>query len=156
MKVLVVYDSFFGNTEKVARAIAAAFGEDELQGVMRAADASAARLQEIDLLIIGSPTRQFNASPATMAFLQGLPAGALKGKRVAAFDTRLSLSDIGSGLGRFFVRTFGYADRPIVKRLIEKGGTLVGEPCGFLVKDSEGPLLDGELDRATAWAQGLK
>jgi hypothetical protein len=38
---------------------------------------------------------------------------------------------------------------------VKKGGELVFPPEGFLVKKSEGPLKDGELERAAEWAKGL-
>jgi hypothetical protein len=53
------------------------------------------------------------------------------------------------------VSIFGYAAEPIADRLQKKGGTLVTPPEGFYVGDTEGPLLDGELERATAWAQDI-
>jgi len=53
------------------------------------------------------------------------------------------------------VRLFGYAAAPIAKRLKSKGGELVLAPEGFVVKDTEGPLKEGELDRAAAWARQL-
>jgi flavodoxin len=54
MKTLVVYDSAYGNTEKIARAIGGAIpGETQ---VRRVAEVSSAELVSLDLLIVGSPT----------------------------------------------------------------------------------------------------
>jgi hypothetical protein len=53
------------------------------------------------------------------------------------------------------VSVFGYAAKPIADRLVRKGGELVGEPMGFIVLDAEGPLKEGELERAASWAEGL-
>ncbi len=49
----------------------------------------------------------------------------------------------------------GYAAPRIVEALKKKGGNLVVPPEGFLVKDREGPLKEGELERAATWAKGL-
>jgi hypothetical protein len=51
------------------------------------------------------------------------------------------------------VKLFGYAAKPIAYKLEKKGGSLVIPPEGFLVKASEGPLKDGELERAADWAK---
>jgi hypothetical protein len=53
------------------------------------------------------------------------------------------------------VKIFGYAAKPIAEKLVKRGGVLVGEPIGFEVVESEGPLYEGELERAETWARGL-
>ena len=55
----------------------------------------------------------------------------------------------------FMVKIFGYAAETMARKLQKKGGTLVVPPEWFLVKDSEGPLKDSELDRATEWAKRI-
>ncbi len=153
MKALVVYDSFFGNTEKVAQAVGAALGAES--GVVKVGDTKAEQLTGLDLLVVGSPTRAFRPSEATKAFIRNLPAGALNGVKVAAFDTRISAEDTKSGFLRIMISIFGYAAKPIADQLKAKGGSLVQPPEGFYVKDTEGPLKDGELDRAAAWGKKI-
>ena len=153
MKILVVYDSYFGNTEKVARAIGESFGDDV--PVLRVGDVKLERLSELDYLVVGSPTRAFRPSDATRAFLGDIPSGGLKGVKVAAFDTRIAQEDVDNPLLRFMVRLFGYAAKPTADKLVKRGGELVGEPMGFMVLGSEGPLREGELERAVSWAQKL-
>lgn len=152
MKALIIYDSFFGNTEKIAMAIGESLGGAD---AVRVADVKAGQLQGLDLVLVGSPTRGFRASDGTRAFLKGLPAGALKGARVAAFDTRLEMKPSVPGILRFLEKIFGYAADPIGKALASKGGTLVAPPEGFIVDGTEGPLKDGELARAAQWAKTL-
>jgi len=53
------------------------------------------------------------------------------------------------------VKLFGYAAEPIAKRLGRKGGELAVTPEGFLVEGTEGPLKEGELERAAAWAERI-
>lgn len=155
MKTLIVYESFYGNTEKIAQAVAETLrGQSEVQ-VVRAAEAKPEQIAGMDLLIVGSATRAFQPSPATKAFLAAIPTGALQGIRVAAFDTRVVMDKTVPGILRFMARLFGYAAKPIAARLVKKGGTLVGTPEGFFVKGSEGPLADGELERAAEWAKTL-
>jgi flavodoxin I len=153
MKILVVYDSYFGNTEKVAQAIVGALGDDA--AVKRPGDVEIGELSELDVLIVGSPTRAFRPSDAIKDFLKKIPSGGLKGVKVAAFDTRIAKEDTGNPVLRFMIGVFGYAAKPIGDKLARKGGELVGEPGGFVVLDTEGPLKEGELERAAAWAGSL-
>ena len=155
MKVLVMYDSVFGNTEQVAQAIGQALGSQEDVGTLRVTSVTPEQLTGLNLLIVGSPTRGFRPTEAITAFLKAIPVNGLTGVKVAAFDTRVSLSDIDSAIGRFFVRTGGYAAKLIADRLKKSGGDLIMPPEGFFVQKSEGPLKEGELERAAAWAKQI-
>jgi len=155
MKALVVYDSFFGNTEQIAQAVGAALESAGEVEVRRVTDVSPDQLTGYDLVVVGSPTRAFRPSPNTKAFLNAIPAGGLQGVKVTTFDTRVSPEDAGSAVLKFFVKLFGYAAEPMAKKLQQKGGALVIPPEGFYVLGSEGPLRDGELDRAANWARQM-
>jgi flavodoxin I len=74
--------------------------------------------------------------------------------RVAAFDTRFESEDQGIGL-RLLMSVIRYAAQRVAKDLAKKGGSLVAEPEGFIVENKEGPLKQGELERASKWAQQL-
>jgi flavodoxin len=152
---MVVYDSVFGNTEQVAQAIGRALGAPEDTEVRRVAEVTAEQLTGLEVLIVGSPTRAFQPTPATKQFLKRIPAGGLKDVRVAAFDTRYSMEDTDSAILRFMVKLFGYAAKPIADRLKGKGGDLALPPEGFIVEGTEGPLRDGELERAGDWARRI-
>jgi flavodoxin I len=153
MKTLVVYDSFFGNTEKVAQAIGAAAGAEGEVAVLRVGEVRDRHLAGLDLLLVGSPTRAFRPSPAIKDWLKSLPPHGLDGVAIAAFDTRLDVAQVNSRLLTLLARLFGYAARPMADGLVRKGGRQAVPPEGFIVEGSEGPLTDGELERATAWAQ---
>ena len=109
----------------------------------------------LNLLVVGSPTRAFSASPETKAWLKALAPNSLRGVKVAAFDTRADMKDVNSRTLTAFVRLFGYAAEPIAKSLTKCAGTLIIPAEGFFIVDKEGPLKDGELARATAWAQQI-
>lgn len=155
MKILVVYDSVFGNTEKIARACGSALEGRSEVSVMRVTEVKPEMLAGLDGLLVGSPTRAFTATPATKAFLKSIPSGSLKGVKVAAFDTRVDITEVKNAFLTFMVNLFGYAAEPIGKALQKKGGVQALPPVGFFVLDKEGPLKDGELERAAAWAQGV-
>ena len=59
MHVLIVYDSVFGNTERVARAIAEGLGGQMGVRSERVGNVRDVMLDGLDLLIAGSPTRAF-------------------------------------------------------------------------------------------------
>ena len=155
MRALVVYDSIFGNTEQIARAVGAAVGAEPDVQVVRVSDTTPEGLAAAELLVVGSPTRGFRPTPATSKLLKSIPAQRLQGVRVAAFDTRVDVAKVNNKVLTAFVKVFGYAAEPIAKALQKKGGTPAGVPAGFFVVASEGPLAEGELERATAWARGL-
>jgi flavodoxin len=156
MKTLVVYDSEFGNTEIVARAIGEVLGSEGEVEVRRVGDIQPEGFMELDVLVVGSPTQQFKPTGATSTFLKGIPKNSLKGTKVAAFDTRLTVEEIEeTAVLAFFVRVFGYAAKPIGDALKKNGGELGIPPEGFLVQGMKGPLVEGELDRAQAWAREI-
>jgi flavodoxin I len=159
MKALVVYDSVFGNTEKIAQAIGAALTERvgplaEIK-VQRVGSVTPEQLAGVELLFVGSPTRAFQPTPATKAFLASIPGRGLKGVRAAAFDTRADLKKVNSVFLNFMVKVFGYAAPIIDQGLRRKGASPAASPEGFLVVDTEGPLAEGELERAASWARKL-
>ena len=147
MKTIVIYDSVFGNTEKIAQAIAAALDAQAVHiGQMMAE-----QLGGLDLLVVGSPTRGFRPTEGIAKFIIGLPKNQIAGARVAAFDTRIVLETIDSRALRFLVDKGGYAAGTIAKALEKKGGVLAAPPEGFYVTGEQGPLKDGELERAAEW-----
>jgi len=152
MKALVVFDSVFGNTEQIARAIGSALGDVDVQAV---GDAKPEQLAGLSLLVVGSPTRAFSPTPAIKKFLARIPKGGLKGVHIAAFDTRISVDDVDSRILPPLIKVFGYAAKPIADRLVKKGGVPVIPAEGFFVDGEEGPLKDGELERAADWAKQI-
>jgi flavodoxin len=152
MIILVAYDSYFGNTEKVAQRIADTLKAD----IVHVNDIGKETLKTHDLFILGSPTRAFKASDATRAFLSKLREGDLDGVYVAAFDTRLDINKVGNPFLSIMVRLFGYAAEPMAEKLVKNGGVQAAEPAWFYVEDSEGPLREGELERALDWAKSIQ
>lgn len=143
MKALIVYDSTFGNTESIATAIADTLAERGTVRVLRVASTQATDLEGLDLLVVGCPTQRRKPTPAILAFLRATPAAALEDLPVAVFDTRYDRPRLISGS----------AARGIAKRLRKAGVSLLVGPESFFVEDREGPLEEGELERAGQWAR---
>jgi hypothetical protein len=159
MRSLVVYESWFGNTRRIAEEIAAGLeGEVDVVTV----DEAAPTLEGYDLLVVGGPTHVHGLSgtrsrqgaleqgghgePGTgiREWIAKLPNGA-HGPRVAAFDTRLDKP----------VMLVGSAARGIARRIRQHGYTLVSEPESFFVHGTPAVLDDGELERAAEWGRSL-
>ena len=156
MKSMVVYDSLYGNTEQIAQKIASTLGSQEEVGVLRVGEVKLEQLAGLKLLVVGGPTQRLRATEAINNFLKEIPKNGLKGVKVAAFDTRLTMSEIEKRPPLpFFHRIFGYAAGRIAPGLKKKGGKLVVRPEGFLVEGMKGPLVQGELERAESWARQI-
>jgi flavodoxin len=144
MKALVVYDSRFGNTEKIAMAIGKALSGEVK--VVRAKEVNLDEIHSTDLLIAGSPTWGGRPSTEMREFLNRIPKNALNNIQVASFDTRDT---------SVLTKVFGKAAPRIAACLKDKGGNLVAPPEGFAVKGLQGPLEEGALERATQFAERI-
>lgn len=160
MKAIVVYESHWGNTAAVARAIAEGLGEGTR--AMSTAEADAAALVGVELIVAGAPILGFNlptkqmveslsgpehsanppdlSHPAMREWLEGLPPGS---GRAAAFETRIWWSP-------------GSSAKAILKMLQKLGYQPIAEPVKFIVQDKYGPLKEGELERARSWGESLR
>lgn len=150
MRIAIVYDTVFGNTATIAKAIArsaAAIGEVTLAEVREAASIDPGKF---DLLVIGSPTRGFAPTPAIAEFTAGVPRGT---GRAAAFDTRLDLEHVQPPPLRWVMQVGGYAAQRIADTLREKGYDVLAPSGDFLVEGAEGPIKAGEIERAEAWVK---
>jgi hypothetical protein len=157
---MVVFESMFGNTETIARAVA-----DGLSGAMRVDIVNVAMAPgvdaDVDLLVVGGPTHAFGMSrPNTRndAARQGgrSAAGSMGVRewldeqrptstaRAAAFDTRIK---------KWFIP--GSAARSAGAVLRRRGFRLVAPPESFRVTGTAGPLVAGEEDRARHWGRSL-
>ncbi len=149
MRTLVVYFSKFGNTKKVAQAIAEALRQAGEARVVSLEQLAASDFEGVDLIVMGSPTHGFTVPEAVRSALAGLPAGILAGKSVAAFDTTVR---------PWPLRLFRAAPK-LLRQLGQLGGKPVGRPQTFFVRtgSTQGTgerdlLLAGQLERAREWA----
>lgn len=146
MNYLVIYFSKFGNTHAVAETIAESLASGGTGRVMSSDRLTADDLKEPDLVVMGSPTHRMNLPEAVRPVLEALPRRVLKGKRVVAFDTSYKMS---AWLARFT------AAKKLDRKLRKRGGNQLLPPETFFVVDREGPLYDGEIERAREWASAI-
>ena len=159
MKALVVYESHWGNTEEIARAIAAGIGPEA--EALTTTEATREVVAEADLVVAGAPVMAFGlpreagldavkrdtkaprpgdaSHPPLREWLEALPH---VDAAAASFETRLRWSP-------------GGATGAIEDRLHRAGFRMIAKPRKFVVKGSYGPLGEGELERAREWGATL-
>jgi flavodoxin I len=154
MKVVVIYDSKYGNTEKIAQALEQEVEKHDQGKLLTINDVSQSEIRSADLILVGSPTQGGAPTKSMKQFLESLPQDALEGKLVAAFDTRFD-DRVQKLFLRLLMKLIGYASPRISTRLQSKGGELASDPVGFIVQDKAGPLKQGEIERATIWVDDI-
>jgi hypothetical protein len=160
MRAIVVYESHWGNTAAVARAIAEGIGPEALS--MTTEEATGEVVAGADLIVAGSPLLGF-ALP-TEGMLKNLAAGAANDPTPPDLShpgMRMWLDALPPGHGRaaaFETRVWwspGSAAKAILKRLGARGYTVLDKVQKFIVEGKYGPLRAGELERAKAWGAAL-
>ena len=134
MKALVVYDSVYGNTKKVAEQFAKEFGvkAQKVDEVHLKGD------ERFEVVVIGSPTHGGRRTEAVAQFIDALPLEVIEQARVICFDTRMDSTKQSMGL-RLLMKVIGYAAEKMAKQVYRKCG-VVAEVQAFYVEGKEGPL----------------
>lgn len=143
MNALVLYDSKHGNTEKIARAIAAGLKEGGVEPVECRALASSGEedFRGKDLWVLGAPTHYGSLPFRFSALLKNALQEDHPGVRAAIFDTRMK--DFPKG-----------AVVKLRKILEKKNKRIIGEDS-FVVNGMRGPLADGEEERAIRFGKQI-
>ena len=162
-RAVVVYESMFGNTERLARAVAAGLAEQIHVDLVRAGP-GVTLADDVDLVVVGGPTHAFGLSrPSTRVsagqqgasgsaaggtglreWLETLPPPTAYWPATATFDTRVRKPGVP-----------GSAARSAARRLRHAGLPVVVPPMSFWVRGTDGPLLPGEEGRARSWGREL-
>jgi hypothetical protein len=168
VRVLVVYESMFGNTRDIALAVAEGIATRVEVEVVEIAEAPRQVPPDVSMVVVGGPThahgmttpdsredagrraggRRVSPGIGIREWLEALPTGGTP-TAAAVFDTRIK----GPGI------LWGSAARAAAKLARDAGLRLVRPPESFLVGGPTGPLFDrlaeGELERARAWGAEL-
>jgi len=91
MHSIVVYGSRYGNTRKIAEAIAEVLRASGEVQLLPADEAPAIPLEHVDLILIGGPTEVHRMTPPIAQLFANMARGSLRNVAAAAFDTRLML-----------------------------------------------------------------
>ncbi|WP_297081112.1 hypothetical protein [uncultured Demequina sp.] len=169
MDAVVVFESMWGNTAAIARAIAAGLGGDAVALTTDAA--TPAVIEASRLVVAGAPVHALNlpteatresasakrqgehglaadvTHPPMREWLEGLPRGP---RKYAAYETRIR-GPLGHG-----------AARAIARHFLDLGYTELEEPRGFTValttrsSDPAALLLPGQEEEARRWGAHLR
>lgn len=161
MKAVVVYESLWGNTAAIARAIAEGFGPEAK--ALSTLEATPVAIEGAGLIVAGAPVLGFNlptesmrkgiannpaqqgptppnfSLPLLRSWLDALPRGS---GRCAAFETRIWWSP-------------GGATKAIEKKLGSAGYSVIAKAQRYIVTGTYGPLKASEIERARAWGAEL-
>jgi flavodoxin len=131
MKAIVLFDTLFGNTERIAGSLARGLQEAGVQAEpVNIKAARIDRLAEYDLIALGAPTQYFTASKPLKEFMERLDGLDLKGKRGFAFDTKLES------------RLSGSAAKFIEKKLQERGLDIIRPHGSAIVAGQKGAKIE--------------
>ncbi|MCR4394699.1 MAG: flavodoxin family protein [Dehalococcoidales bacterium] len=145
MKGIVIYDTSYGNTQKIAEAIADTLKESGIHvDTTYVKNIKKLNAEDYDFLIIGSPTRFATMSLTMRGFLSRLKPDEWINKPFAAFDTEGSAS---------VEKNQGSAAEKIAQKLKEKQMNQLLPVLKAIVLDWKGPLQTGEIERAKEYAQ---
>jgi len=147
VKIIVVYESKYGNTKRVAETIIE--GIREVQGAeavlneLKEADLN--KIGEYDVILIGSPNHFGGPTKSVREFIDKLEKLNLDGRHFAVFDTYL-----GKGF-------FEKAAKKIEKRINEKvpGLKQIGPMLSIAVQGSKGPIVEGELPKSKEFGKKI-
>jgi len=142
MNTFIIYDSQFGNTERIAKAIANTLSEFGQARAVHINQTQPNELGEVDLLILGCPTQGWRPTKAMQSFLEHISPESLGSLSIACFDTRFQKP-------RWMT---GSAAEGIARKLRKMTAEPLLPPESFFVNGTEGPLDSGEEERAAKWA----
>jgi hypothetical protein len=167
-RALVIYESMYGNTEQIGKAIGDGLAEVMPVDVVEVGSAPTELSSDVGLIVVGGPTHALGMSrPATREdaakqaqsplvsagigvreWLSSLkPGDDYETPLAAAYDTHLDHPMV--------VRRLGSAGGSIARQLEQLGFTLATEPQHFWVSGTQGPLQEGELERGHDWGRAL-
>ncbi len=138
-KAMVVYESRYGNTKRVAEAIVRGMqrveGTEPTLSEIKAVDANA--IPNYDAVVIGGPTHMGGPTRGVKKFIDKLSKLSLGGKQFAVFDTYLG-------------GDFEKAAKKMEQRIREKAPTMkmAASVLSIKVEGMKGPIVEGELPKA--------
>lgn len=163
MRIVIVYESLFGNTRALAEEMASALEPAHQVGVLAAAGVTEGIVAAADLIVVGAPTHVHGLSRDSTrrsTMKQGVPAETATARGVREMLASLPRNH-GTAAAAFDTKAkgprwlVGAASKPIAQHLRRLGFRLVARPESFVVVATAGPLRDGERERARAWVLGV-
>ena len=184
MNAIVVYESLWGNTATIARAIAEGIGPGAR--ALSTAEATAAEIAGADLIVAGAPVHAFSlptersrrnagkapapdlSHPPMRSWLGALPptprvalrsAATRPSEESSAARTRAAGAAVGRAPFAAFETAFRWSPSGATSAIMQGLQHAGYRPCArsqrFIVTGNSGPLRAGEVERARSWGAEL-
>ena len=150
MKTLIVYDSFFGNTEKVANKLYEILSKSQKTKLAHVSEAQNLNIEQYEWSVVGSPTRYYNPTPAITAFVRELKTVSVN---IAFFDTRLDAE--GHWLMGPMEKIFKFASDTMEILVRNTKAKQMISSLGVYVTGTEGPIARNAMKDVENWAKLL-
>jgi len=152
MKGIVVYDTTYGNTKKIAETIAETLKESGIEvDLFYLKNVKKLSGKDYDFFVLGSPTKFGTMSFAIKFFLGKVKSDEWMNKPFAAFDTE---NPENVEKSRIENKEWSAAEK-IAQKLREKKMNQLLPVLKALVLDQKGPLVEGEVKRTKDYAREL-
>lgn len=138
MKILIVYDSYYGNTLEVAKTYKDVLSDYSTE-LVKVDVLTQEIIDQHDFIIIGAPTRAFNAP---LKIRKAIRKFKYTDKKFFVFDTRAKMDSVDSKFLKCMVKRFGYAAEKMEKKLLRRKAIKILDYKYYYVKEMEGPLFD--------------
>lgn len=145
-KVVIVYESRYGNTKRVAETIAESIREaGEIETFLcELKEINLNSVLECDAVLIGSPNHMGGPTRGIKSFIDSLGELQPESKKFAVFDTYMG-------------NDFAKAVKKMEKRISEKvhGIRQIAPGLSIKVQGMKGPVADGELQRCVEFGKKI-
>jgi len=148
MKGTVVFDSVYGNTKKVAEAIAEQIRADGHSADILNLGESEAKKVEADFMFVGSPTRMGRPTKKAKAFVEGLNPEYWRNRPIVTFDTVGPMSEDEEKRKAWLARVENSAATRMRDQARARGIKVLSDVLHIAVTGFKGPLAPDALDQA--------
>lgn len=163
MRALVVFESMFGNTRQIAEAVAGGLSGAVPTDLVEVSRAPAQIPGDVDLVVVGGPTHAFGMTrPGTRRDAAKQASGPLVSGGIGIREWLEQLAPASHRIGAAAFDTKirkpslpGSAAKGAERRLRRCGFRMLEPARTFWVRGTQGPLYDGEEERARRWGAGL-
>ncbi len=152
MKGIVVYDTSYGNTKRIAETIAETLKESGIEvDLFDVKNVKKLSAKDYNFLVLGSPTKFGTMSFAIRFFLGKIKSEEWVNKPFAAFDTE---NPENIERARIEKKEWSAAEK-IAEKLREKKMNQLLPVLKAMVLGQKGPLVEGEIERTKIYVREL-
>lgn len=153
MKAVVVYDTYYGNTQAVAEAIAEQLGAEGHEAELRSVREKYPGPPQGDIMFLGSPIRMGSVTRRVKKFVEKLDKGAWKGKPIVVFTTILAQPENATNKQKESREKYDIAaGRGFIEMVRAEGLNVLERHLWVDVKGMKGPLTETGVEQTKQFA----